>query len=31
VARRKQTGTLVWGWNVGVASPKLPELQAPAK
>ena len=25
VARRKETGRLVWGWNVGVASPKLPE------
>ncbi len=24
VSRRRESGDLVWGWNVGVASPKLP-------
>ena len=29
VSRRKESGDLVWGWNVGIASPKLPARKTP--
>ena len=31
VSRRKQSGDLVWGWNVGIASPKLPAQKTPGQ
>jgi para-nitrobenzyl esterase len=31
VSRRKASGDLPWGWNVGIASPKLPGQKAPEK
>ena len=31
VSRRRESGDVAWGWNVGIASPKLPDPKAPSR
>lgn len=30
VSRRREIGDVAWGWNVGIASPTLPDQKTPA-